>query len=55
MHKVVMHCARPMLTTPLEPHQTPPNLTKPHLQGTLLPHEVPEGDPVGGSYKGGIL
>jgi hypothetical protein len=34
--------ARPVLTTPW----TPPNLTP---LGTLPPHEVPEGDPAGGS------
>ena len=50
--KAVVQCARPMLTTPLEPHQTSPNLTKPHSQGTLPPHEVPKGDLAGGSYKG---
>jgi len=27
MRKAVVHCARPMLTTPLNPTQTPPNLT----------------------------
>jgi hypothetical protein len=34
------------------PPGTPPNLTQPHSQGTLPPHEVPEGDPAGGSYRG---
>jgi len=47
-HKAVMHYVCPMLTTPLEPHQT--SLTR-----DPPAHEVPEGDPTEGSYKGGIL
>ena len=45
-HKAVMHYVCPMLTTPLEPHQT--SLTR-----DPPAHEVPEGDHAEGSYKGG--
>jgi len=41
MREAVMHCARPMLTTPLKPHQ--PSLTR-----DPPAHGVPEGDPAGG-------
>jgi hypothetical protein len=48
MHKAVMRCARPMLTTPLHPTQKGRTLFTPHLphiliQGTLPPARA-QGD-----------
>jgi hypothetical protein len=39
-HKAVVQCARPMLTTPLEPHQTSLTRDPPTLRG---PRRGPSG------------
>jgi hypothetical protein len=57
MRKAVVHCARPMLTTPPRLHQKKDRMFfTPHppyalIQGTLPPAKSPKGTSAGGSNK----